>query len=383
MGKKSSRKKGVGTAPGSITLREESGGKNKQSHVNAKSMLKLEHIKNLATWASVEASIPSLGAFFGQRLASSAESLGVPPDPSLFTCQRCESILQAGYNCTARIEKNKRKARKKRKTSGIPPKNCVVYECHFCSHRNLKRGTPRGYMKDLYPAKPKTSRVDPSKSATRKSEQLDMLVASIDKAKVDPTESAMRKSEHLDTLLASTDKEKVDPTESAMRKSEHLDTLLASTDKEKVDPTESAMRKSEHLDTLVASIDKATVDTTESATQKSEQLDASRGSTDKDDKTDVIFSSEIVGDDPMAGPATPLSTVAVTSLLDSKRRKRNRTGSKKKVEPQDGSSMTDTEKTVQTSSKRKKKSWTSLKEIAESQSSNSRKFSNISVPFIL
>ncbi|KAM3321763.1 hypothetical protein P3S67_002914 [Capsicum chacoense] len=51
------------------------------------------------------------------------------------------------------------------KTPGIPPKNYFVYECHFCSHRNVKRGTPRGYMNDLYPAKPKTSRVDPVISA--------------------------------------------------------------------------------------------------------------------------------------------------------------------------------------------------------------------------
>ncbi|XP_059276199.1 uncharacterized protein LOC132030538 isoform X1 [Lycium ferocissimum] len=334
MGKKSSssRKKGVG---GSITLRQELGGigKKKQTHVNPKSMLKLEHIKNLATWASGEASIPSLAAFFGQRLAASTELLGVPPDPSLFTCQRCESILQAGYSCTARIEKNKRKARKKRKTSGIPPKNCVVYECHFCSDQNLKRGTPRGYVKTLFPAKPKTSRVDPAKSATRKSEQLDTLGASIDKARVNPTESAMRKCEQLDPLVANIGKVEVGPTESAV--------------------------------------------------QKSEQFEASVSSTDKDNKTDVVVSSEIVGDDPMASPATPLPTVPVTSLLDSKRKKRYRTGSKKKVEPQDGSSRTDAEKIVATSSKRKKKSWTSLKEIAESQSSNSRKFSNISVPFIL
>ncbi|KAH0648822.1 hypothetical protein KY285_034070 [Solanum tuberosum] len=340
MGKKSSRKNGVGKAPGSVTLREESGVKKKQTHVNAKLMLKLEHIKDIAAWASGEGSIPSLGAFFGQRLAVSTESLGLPPDPSLFTCQRCESILQAGYNCTSRIEKNKRKARKKRKTSGIPPKNCIVYECHFCSHQNLKRGTPRGYMKDLYPVKPKTSRVDPTKSAIRKT--------------------------------------KVDPTESAIQKSEQLDMLVASIDKARVDPTESAMQKSEHLDTSVASIDKTRVDTIESATQKSEQFDALGGNT-----IDVIVSSELVGDDLMAGLATPLSTITVTSLLDSKKRKRNRTGSKKKVEPRDGSSsMTDAEKTVSTSSKRKK-SWTSLKEIAESQSSNSRKFSNISVPFIL
>jgi len=156
-----------------------------------------------------------------------------------------------------------------------------------------------------------------------------------------------------------------------------VDPAKSATRKAKVDPTESAMQKSEHLDTSVASIDKTRVDTTKSATQKSEQFDALGGST-----TDVIVSSELVGEDPMAGPATPLSTVTVTSLLDSKKRKRNRTGSKKK-EPQDGSSMTDAEKAVSTSSKRKKKSWTSLKEIAESQSSNSRKFSNISVPFIL
>ncbi|KAK6783322.1 hypothetical protein RDI58_021119 [Solanum bulbocastanum] len=227
MCRKSSRKNEVGKAPGSITLREESGVKKKQTH----------------------------------RLAVSAESLGVPPDPSLFTCKRCKSILQASYNCKARVEKNKRKARKKRKTSGIPPKNCLIYECHFCSHWNLKRGTPRGYMKDIYPAKPKTSRVDPAKSA-------------IQKAKVDPIESAMQRYEHLGTLVASIDKAKVDPTESTTRKSEQLDTLVASIDKARVDPTESAMQKSEHLATSVASIDKTRVDTTESATQKSEQFDA-------------------------------------------------------------------------------------------------------------
>ncbi|XP_016441598.1 uncharacterized protein LOC107767190 [Nicotiana tabacum] len=331
MGKGRAKKKGGGTTSGSITLRDELSGKKKQSHVNAKSMLKLEHIKNLATWASGEASIHSLGAFFGQRLAASAESLGVPPDPSLFTCQRCESILQVGYNCTVRIEKKKRKARNRRKKPGIPPKNSVVYECHFCSHRNLKRGTPRGYMKELYPAKITTSRVDPTKSATRKSELLDTVVSSIDKARVDPTESATQKSEQLDTLEANIDETRVDLTESATQKSEHFDTSVASTN--------------------------------------------------RDNNADV--SSEIVGDDPTTGPATPLSTVTVTSLLDSKRKKRNRTVSKKKVEPQDGSSVTDAEKTVSTSSKRKRKSWTSLKEIAESEGSNSRKFSNISVPFVL
>nr|XP_016506513.1 PREDICTED: uncharacterized protein LOC107824277 [Nicotiana tabacum] len=272
---------------------------------------------------------------------------------------RCESILQSGYNCSVRIEKNKRKGRNRRKKPGIPQKNYVVYECHFCSHRNLKRGTPSGYMKDLYPAKTTTSRVDPTKSATRKSEQLDTVVSSIDKARVDPTESATQKSEQLDTLEANIDETRVDLTE-------------------------SATQKSEQLDTLEANIDETRVDLTESATQKSEQFVTSVASTNRDNyNADVTVSSEIVGDDPTASPATPLSTVTVTSLLDSKRKKRNRTGFKKKVEPQVGSSATDAEKTVSISSKRKRKSWTSLKEISENEGSSSRKFSNISVPFVL
>ncbi|PHU22139.1 hypothetical protein BC332_07246 [Capsicum chinense] len=134
---------------------------------------------------------------------------------------------------------------------------------------------------------------------------------------------------------------------------------------------------------LVTSIAKARVNTTESATQKfDQQFDVLGGNTDKHNNTDVIVSSEIVLDDPTASSATPVSTIAVTSLLESKKRKRNRIRFKKKVEPQDGSSMTDVEKIAATYSKRKKKSWTSLKEIAESQSSNRRKF-NISVPFVL
>ncbi|KAI8569560.1 hypothetical protein RHMOL_Rhmol02G0287900 [Rhododendron molle] len=38
-----------------------------------------------------EASIPSLGAFFGHRLVAVREALGAPPDPSLVTCQRFDT----------------------------------------------------------------------------------------------------------------------------------------------------------------------------------------------------------------------------------------------------------------------------------------------------
>ncbi|KAF3637091.1 hypothetical protein FXO37_25100 [Capsicum annuum] len=169
---------------------------------------------------------------------------------------RYESILQA--TTVQHGLKKQKKSTKDRKTPGINPKNYVVYECHFCSHRNVKRGAPRGYMNDLYLAKPKTPRVDPTTSATRKSEQLDTC---IDKARVDPTESALRK---------------------------HCESL-------------------EHLDTVVTSINNARVDTTQSATQKfDQQFDGSGSNTNKDNKTNVIVSSEIVLDDPWASPTTTI-----------------------------------------------------------------------------
>ncbi|XP_057511729.1 uncharacterized protein LOC130793872 [Actinidia eriantha] len=171
MGKKGSNKKTPNPSSGSqrsISLREESSGK-RQTSVNVKSMLKLEHAQNLAVWAASEASIPSLGAFFGHRLAALGEALGSSPDPTLFPCQRCESILQPGYNCTIRIEKNTATAKHRRRRPNISTKNKVVYKCHFCSHRNLKRGTPRGHMKELCPPKAKPPlKSEPSRSTVLK-----------------------------------------------------------------------------------------------------------------------------------------------------------------------------------------------------------------------
>ena len=78
-----------------ISLREEITGK-KQSKggnsINSKSMLKLEHLQKLATWASGEAAIPSLGALFGQRLAAVTEATGAPPNHFLFSCERLDFL---------------------------------------------------------------------------------------------------------------------------------------------------------------------------------------------------------------------------------------------------------------------------------------------------
>lgn len=57
--------------------------------------------------------------------------------------------------------------------------NYVVYTCQFCSYRNLKHGTSKGYMKDLVPSKasslkPKTvnSTVEKSNLSKVKNEKI-------------------------------------------------------------------------------------------------------------------------------------------------------------------------------------------------------------------
>lgn len=92
MGGRGGKQKGPNATQGSqprvsMTLREESSGK-KQGNVNAKTMCKLDHLKNLAVWAAAEASVPSLAAFFGERLAAANEVLGLRADPSEFVCER-------------------------------------------------------------------------------------------------------------------------------------------------------------------------------------------------------------------------------------------------------------------------------------------------------
>lgn len=140
-----------------ISLRDEKAGKKLVNTTNVKSKLKLEHLQRLAVWASSETSVPSLAALFGHRLASANEVLGLQPDPSFFSCQRCETVLQPGFNCTIRIEKNQVKSRRRWKKPKTSMQNTVVYKCHFCSHHNLKRGTPVGHMKEICPMKAKPS----------------------------------------------------------------------------------------------------------------------------------------------------------------------------------------------------------------------------------
>ncbi|ESQ46826.1 hypothetical protein EUTSA_v10027895mg [Eutrema salsugineum] len=138
-----------------------------QGGPNLKSELRHGHLKNLVLWSAAgDNPIPSLAALLGRRLAANGEASGIAHDPDLVTCQRCETILQPGFNCNVRIEKvsssKKKKHNNRRNKSNIClPQNNVVYYCCFCSHRNLKRRTAKGQMKEICPPKPKPTRSRP------------------------------------------------------------------------------------------------------------------------------------------------------------------------------------------------------------------------------
>ncbi|KAL8101895.1 hypothetical protein AgCh_033698 [Apium graveolens] len=203
---------------------------------------------------------------------------------------RCESILQPGSNCTVRIENNRAKISRHKKSKG-PLQNNVVYNCHFCSHRNITRGTPRGHLKELYPPKIKTH--PKLKGANSK----------LGKAPI---------SDRVETSMG---------------------------DKK----PEAALGR------------------------------------------DITAVPEVaipnVPKDDLNNPVTPLAKTGMT-LLEARSKKRNRSKSKKATESQ--ISSTEAGETATASNKRKRKTWTSLKEIAESSdNSNRRNLTELPIPFFI
>ncbi|XP_057449980.1 uncharacterized protein LOC130741179 isoform X2 [Lotus japonicus] len=166
-----------------ISLREEATGKIQTKPAsNIKSNLRVDHLKKLAVWATNDTPILSLGAFYGQHLATVAEAAGVPPDSSLTTCQRCETVLHPGFNSTVRIEKSRSKVRHRHKSGNISQNN-IVYTCNFCLHKNLKKGTPKGHLKGICPSKEKPSlELTPRRPITHESSKFEKGIVSKDEA---------------------------------------------------------------------------------------------------------------------------------------------------------------------------------------------------------
>ncbi|KAL6607974.1 hypothetical protein ACP70R_041037 [Stipagrostis hirtigluma subsp. patula] len=128
----------------SLSLREESSGK---TRVNEASLLRVKHLQRLAACAGGDAGVGPVGALLGRRLAASAEAVGVPLGATTFLCQRCETVLKPGFNCTIRIKNNKKKAKQRKKSNCC--QNSVSYACHFCGDQNLILGSGKGVVKSL------------------------------------------------------------------------------------------------------------------------------------------------------------------------------------------------------------------------------------------
>ncbi|XP_021818977.1 uncharacterized protein LOC110760930 isoform X2 [Prunus avium] len=412
MGRRGGAKRTGNTAYGSnntISLREELTGKKqtKGPAVNAKSALKLEHLQRLAVWAGGEASVPSLGAFFAHTLASAQEALGVPPDPSLFTCQRCETILQPGLNCTVRIEKNRSKKRRKSKKPTSFSQNNVVYTCHFCSYRNLKRGTPRGHMKVICPTKTKTtSKLKPAKSISKKfvsSKKSNVAEDEVRKANEIAASEIIQANEiasseitreiQANEIASSEIAREIQGNETAseiareIQENETASSEIAREIQENETASSEIAREIQENETASSEIAREIQENETASSEIARENRIVETRADEDEVTIVneMASSAIAGEIPTVdSPETPKVRTGPTLLLGGKRRKRNKSVSKKPAEPENSPNPTDAENTGSMSNKRRRKKWTSLKEIAESsEHKNIRNISALTIPFFV
>ncbi|XP_062231680.1 uncharacterized protein LOC133929095 [Phragmites australis] len=148
MGRKRSGGEGPSTAGRvtnqAVSLREESSGR---TRVDEASLMRVKHLQRLAAWAGAEAGVGPIGALLGRRLAANAEAAGVPLGAATFLCQRCETVLKPGFNCTIRIKKKRNKTKRRKKSNRC--QNNVAYACHFCGDQNLILGSGKGVVKSL------------------------------------------------------------------------------------------------------------------------------------------------------------------------------------------------------------------------------------------
>ncbi|KAF5202918.1 RNase P Rpr2/Rpp21 subunit domain protein [Thalictrum thalictroides] len=270
----------------------------KKNGADAKYVLLMEHLQKLALWAGGEASMPSYAAFLGNRLATCGEATGAPFDSSLFPCQKCEAILQPGFNCTVRIETNGAKVRRRRSKLYHPTKNIVIYTCHFCLFRNMKKGTPKHHMKEIFASKVKS-----------------------------------------DTKVGS------------------------SSTKQKLVSSKSATIGSKEISEKVVEV------------LHSEQIASSK----------LNPSSSVMLPEPAKEAPVGNSPITPKSLLEGKKKKRKKSGSvaKEHIENENRNLTPNAEKVVGESSRKRRKGWSSLKEIAESGGSNNLNITNLPLPFFL
>ncbi|RCV25723.1 hypothetical protein SEVIR_5G190500v4 [Setaria viridis] len=152
MGKKNSGASGASTparaSNQAVSIRDETSGR---TRVDEASLLRVKHLQRLASWAGAEAGVGPVAALLGRRLASSAEAAGVPLGAATFLCQRCETVLKPGFNCSVRIRNKRNKAKRRKKSNCC--QNSISYACHFCGDQNLILGSGKGVVKSLLPSR--------------------------------------------------------------------------------------------------------------------------------------------------------------------------------------------------------------------------------------
>lgn len=118
--------------------------------------------------------------------------------------------------------------------------------------------------------------------------------------------------------------------------------------------------------------------------QKCTRLEKGTKSKDGIDKTEEVASPAYPWAIPTTdSPITPLARTA-TTLSEAKRRKRNLSMSNRPAGPENNFTLIDAEKISSVANKRRRKSWTTLKKIAEASDHDSRgKFTNLTIPFCI
>lgn len=256
---------------------------------------------------------------------------------------RCETILQPGSNCNIRIEKNTAKKRRRHKKGSNLTQNVVAYYCHYCSCRNIKRGTPKGHMKVLYG----TECVSKVKSVVVKDgKECENKIFTMDTPKIPPLTT-------VDCLTIDTP---AIPSLSTTRDDLTIDTSAIS-------PTGD-----------ISVVDGPAISSPRTTPAISSTLSVTS-----------ISRSQVRDIPTLDAPATPLTLTGMT-LLDSKRRKRKKPSSKNQTEPESCSGPTSHGETSEGTSKRKRnrKSWTSLKEIAQREEERGKQnVAGLAIPFSL
>ena len=141
-----------------------------------------------------------------------------------------------------------------------------------------------------------------------------------------------------------------------------------------------------HLKKICPTKDKSSLESTpptKPIRHESSKLEKHVVSKDETGEKDVFASKVVVKDVPnLNGSETPPNK-STPPLLEGKKRRRNSSTSKSAIETPSMSARVDVTRTQSTSTKRRKKSWTSLKEIAQSKERDNSRVASLAIPFFL